>query len=233
VIDIHCHILHGIDDGPDHFEESVEMARIAYADGIRKIVATPHIKDSLIPLEAIESKIYALSKRLSGRKIDVRLFRGADVRIRQDAASLLPYTINGTQYILTEFPHTYLPRNAGEILFGLMLEGLHPILTHPERNLAVLMNPDILFDLLQPGISVQITAGSLTGDFGPDIRACAAYLLRKGIVSFIATDAHSPTERRPVLSAGVKDAGKIVGDEKAIRMVTENPERVLQGLPLQ
>jgi protein-tyrosine phosphatase len=232
VIDIHCHILPGIDDGPEHPDESVEMARIAFSDGITKIVATPHIKDILHPANSIGEKIAALSAQLAEKNIPVQIFRGADVSVLLDVSLLQCYTINSTPYILIEFPHTHLPRNAVELLFRLMTSGFRPIITHPERNLSVLTNPDLLFELLHTGISVQITAGSLTGDFGVDIRECALYLMKKGVVSFIATDAHSSRERRPVLSEGLKVAERIVGKEKALHMVTVNPELVLQGRPL-
>jgi protein-tyrosine phosphatase len=232
VIDIHCHILPGIDDGPEDPDESVEMARIASLDGITKIVATPHIKDMRHPASSIEKKIAVLNAQLTEKNIPVQIFRGADVSAMLDVSLLQCYTINGTQYILIEFPHTHLPRNSGEILFRLMMNGFHPIITHPERNLSVLTNPKLLFELLHTGISVQITAGSLTGDFGVDIQECALYLIKKGVVSFIATDAHSSSERRPVLSEGVKAAERIIGKEKALHMVTVNPERVLQGRPV-
>jgi protein-tyrosine phosphatase len=232
VIDIHCHILPGIDDGPDDIEESLEMARIASHDGITKIVATPHIKESLHPAEFIREKVADLNDRLAELEIPVTIFQGADVSSQVDISFFRNYTINGTRYILIEFPHIYLPRNSKEILFSLITRGFQPIITHPERNLSVLNNPKALLEILDEGILIQVTADSITGRFGIDIQECAFYLLKKGTVDLIATDAHSSQRRRPILSAGVKKAAGLIGAKKAARLVEENPERILQDEPI-
>jgi protein-tyrosine phosphatase len=229
VIDIHCHILPGIDDGPQHIDESLEMAKIASLDGITTIVATPHIKEPPYPPEDIETKVAALNDRLTEKGIPVTVLQGADVSSTVDISSLHAYTINRTRYILIEFPHLYLPGNAKEIIFRLMMHGYRPIITHPERNLSILENPKLFLELLDTGLLVQITADSLTGAFGLDIRDCALYFLKKGVVNFIATDAHSSRERRPELSGAVKIAARILGKEQADRLVTLNPGNVVQG----
>ena len=200
MIDIHCHILPGIDDGPKHIDESLEMAKIASRDGITTIVATPHIKEPLYPSEDIGIKVAALNDLLTEKGIPLSVLQGADVSSSVDVSLLHAYTINRTRYILIEFPHLYLPGNAKDIIFRLMMHGYRPIITHPERNLSILGNPKLFFELLDTGLLVQITADSLTGAFGLDIRECASYFLKKGIVHFIATDAHSSRERRPELS---------------------------------
>jgi protein-tyrosine phosphatase len=229
VIDIHCHILPGIDDGPKRIEESIEMAKIAALDGITTIVATPHIKEPPCPPEVIETKVAALNHHLTEKGIPLNILQGADVSSTVDVSSLHGYTINKTRYILIEFPHLYLPGNAKEIIFRLMMHGYRPIITHPERNLSILGNPKLLFELLDTGLLVQITADSLTGAFGLDIRECASYFLKKRVVNFIATDAHSNRERRPELSGAVKVAARILGKEQADRLVTLNPGHVVQG----
>lgn len=104
--------------------------------------------------------------------------------------------------------------------------------THPERNLSIMKNPNLLFELREAGSFIQITAGSLTGTFGVDMQECALYLLKRRVVSFIATDAHSSHQRRPILSGGLKVAERIIGKEKAALLVTVNPEAVLAGRPL-
>jgi len=229
VIDIHCHILPGIDDGPRHIDESLEMAKIASLDGITTIVATPHIKEPPYPPEDIEAKVAALNDRLTEKGIPVTILQGADVSSMVDVSLLHCYTINKTPYILIEFPHLYLPGNAKEIIFRLMMHGYRPIITHPERNLSILGNPALFFELLDTGMLVQITADSLTGAFGLDIRECAAYFLKKGVVNFIATDAHSSRKRRPELSGAVQAASRIIGKDQALRLVTLNPGNVVQG----
>lgn len=229
MIDIHCHILPGIDDGPKHIDESLEMAKIASLDGITTIVATPHIKEPLPPAEDIEIKVAALNDRLTEKGIPLSVLQGADVSSSVDVSSLHAYTINRTRYILIEFPHLYLPGNAKDIIFRLMMHGYRPIITHPERNLSILENPKLFLELVDAGLLVQITADSLTGAFGLDIQECASYFLKKGVVNFIATDAHSSRERRPELSGAVKIAARILGKEQANRLVTLNPGNVLQG----
>ncbi len=232
MIDIHCHILHDIDDGPYNIEESIEMAKIAHLDGITSIVATPHIKDTLIPPEIIQDRIDKLQSRLYQENVPVRILKGADVNVGIPPAFLNDYTINGTKYILFEFPHTHMPANARDLIFKAIIRGLHPIITHPERNPSVIKNPNLIVDLADSNTFIQITAGSLIGDFGPYAKHCAIHLLRLGVVHFIASDAHSSTWRKPVLSDGVKVAEKIVGTDAVYRMVMTNPHFVINGSPL-
>lgn len=232
MIDLHCHILPGIDDGPADINISIEMARIAAADGITTIVATPHVKERMHPASEIGERIAELNERLDALNIPVRILPGADVYALLDPALLHPYTINNTDYILIEFPHSHLPKNAKEVLFRLIMAGFLPIITHPERNPSIIRNPELLFDLLGSGALVQITADSLAGTFGPEKQACARYLLQHDVVQFIATDAHSSQYRRPILSAGLKNATKIIGKEKAQRLVSLYPEAVISGRPV-
>jgi protein-tyrosine phosphatase len=232
MIDIHCHILPGIDDGPSSIDESVAMAEIASRDGIRTIVATPHVNDLSVSSECIGQEVELLNRRLSELGVDVRILKGADVKATIDPRFLKEYTINNTDYILLEFPLSYLPINATEIIFKMLTSGFRPIITHPERNYSVLRKPDVLLGILDSGVLVQITSESLTGAFGPEAKECARYLLKSGAVSFIASDAHSSTLRPPVLSEGIRVAEKTLGRSEALRLVTTNPEAVLSGLPL-
>jgi protein-tyrosine phosphatase len=232
MIDLHCHILPGIDDGPSDMQTSIDMARIAAEDGIETIVATPHIKEIQHSTVKLHTLVQQLNNHLEHQNIPVNVLLGADVFALLNPSCLKDYTINNSRYILTEFPHNYLPSNSREILFSLAIQGLCPIITHPERNLAIMKKPDLLLDMLYGNVLVQITAGSLTGEFGRDEQACASYLLRKEAVHFIATDAHSTDFRRPVLSEGLKHAGKIIGKERAKKLVWDNPEAVLNDQPL-
>ncbi len=232
MIDIHCHILPGVDDGAADLVEAVKMAKIALADGIARIVATPHIREPLIDRQSLSICNEMLTRRLEKKLIPVDIFLGGEVSVYLDSSVFNLYTINGTKYILIEFPYGHLPQNTGETLFNLTVNGFLPIIAHPERNASILKKPDILLNLLHMRVLVQITAGSITGMFGPDTRACARFLLQKGVVSFIASDAHSAGHRRPVLSKGVQAAGKIIGRENALKLVTTNPEAMLAGEPI-
>jgi protein-tyrosine phosphatase len=164
--------------------------------------------------------------------VPVDILYGADAYALLPPKDLKDYTINHTRFILIEFPYTHIPFNARDILFNLALQGLTPIITHPERIPTVINNPETLFSLLTGDVYVQITADSLTGNFGKKIQKCACFLLKKGAVHFIASDAHSAKIRRPGLSEAVSVAEKIVGKEKARMLVEDNPFAVITGKPL-
>ena len=232
MIDLHCHILPGIDDGPVDMQTSIDMAKIAAEDGIETIVATPHIKNVLHSTVKLLELVSQLNIHLESQNIPVKVLLGGDVFALIDPSRLKDYTINNSRYILIEFPYNYMPSNTKEILFSLALQGVWPIITHPERNLAIIKKPSLLFDMLYGNVLVQITAGSLTGEFGRDEQACASYLLQKEAVHFIATDAHSTGFRRPVLSDGLNVARKIIGEERAKKLVWDNPSAVLKDEPI-
>jgi protein-tyrosine phosphatase len=232
MIDLHCHILPDIDDGPKTFDESVAMARMAAADGIAVIVATPHLNEKLYDPVEIGRRVSWLNHLLRTSKIPVSILAGADVSVVFRPGQVQGFTINDTEYILVEFPHTHLPKNATDILAQFVDNGYKPIITHPERNPSISANPKLLLDLLDEHRYVQVTAGSLTGDFGQAAQQCAQHLLRAGVVDVIATDAHSTSYRKPQLSLGVKAAAEIVGAEAAQRMVFGTPVKIISGLAL-
>ncbi len=229
MIDIHCHILPNLDDGPKTIESSLEMARQAAEDGIHTIVATPHVKSPYLSPEEIQHSISIFQNRLDSEKIPIKILYGGDVDALSGPERIQHYTINHTPYVLVEFPHTHWPAQVHEILYDLISIGLIPIITHPERNPGILRKPKRLLSLLDTNIKVQITADSLTGQFGDDCEACARFLIKKGAVAFLATDAHSPEYRRPLLSKGLKVATKILGKQKAFELVEDNPAAVIEG----
>ena len=230
MIDIHCHILPGIDDGPSQLSESVRMAEIAVADGIHTIVATPHLNDAFHPdMLLIREKVDRLNNALQEKNIPITILPGADVASHMPLTLLPEFTLTKTAYILIEFPYSHLPRTAKDTIFKVLVSGLKPIITHPERNPSIIADPNLLFQLLDSNVHVQITADSLTGAFGRDAEDCAVYLLKKGAVDIIASDAHSADYRKPILSKGLRIAEKIVGREKAHMLVCDNPAAVIAG----
>ncbi|MGE4545744.1 MAG: tyrosine-protein phosphatase [Pedobacter sp.] len=232
MVDIHCHILPGIDDGAATLSDSLKMARIAAEDGISHIVATPHIKGDIHSPAFLDEQVQQFNEKLQGKFVSPQILRGADVSSVLPPKLIACYTINNGPYFLLEFPHSHLPRNANEIVFKILLAGLQPIITHPERNPSIVRDPELLFRLVDAGCLVQVTAGSLTGNFGADARDCAIYLLKKHRVHFLATDAHSPTYRLPVLSPAVEEAAAIIGTSAALDLVTTNPFAVIAGRPI-
>ena len=233
MVDIHCHILPAIDDdGPARLEDVLEMARIAVADHIRQIVATPHVKNVVHSPESIRERVAWFNEELRKEGIGLEILPGAEVSSILNTSILRDHTLNGTDYVLLEFPHSHLPQNARQIVFDALMAGLIPIIPHPERNPSVVRRPELLIDLVEAGALVQVTAESLVGGFGPEARACAVHLLKNKVVHALATDAHSPTWRRTVLSGGVQEAAKIIGESAARRLVTTNPAAIIAGKAL-
>lgn len=240
MIDLHCHILPGLDDGPRTIDESVEMCRIAYADGVRTIVATPHFCPGRFehPHEQIKEKIGELQAALRAARIVLDVLPGADVAITPELDGHLEkyayLTINGAgRYFLAEFPHTAVPPHWEAFLYTFLRRGIVPIITHPERNGWFLSRPDALVPFVNAGGLVQITAMSIQGVGGEESRRCAVHLLKSGLAHVIATDAHSATERKPLLSEAVAIAGQLLGQEQARRMVVDTPRAILAGSPIR
>jgi protein-tyrosine phosphatase len=232
MIDLHCHILPDIDDGPKTLNESMAMARMAAADGIAVIVATPHVNEKLYDPVEITRRVSLLNLQLRKEDIPLTIMPGADVSVVFKPAQVQGFTINDTEYILVEFPHSHLPATAKDILSQFVGHGYKPIITHPERNPSISANPELLLNLSGENIYVQVTAGSLTGEFGKKAQQCAQYLLRAGVVDVIATDAHSAKYRKPILSKGMQAAAEIVGLPEAQRMVFGTPVKIISGLSL-
>lgn len=229
MIDIHCHILPGIDDGATSVAESIEMARIACNDGIKAVVATPHVFESNPSAEHIKSEVKKLGIELKNNGLNLKITSGAEIAYPAALSNLDSYGINGTRNIIVEFPHSYLPINSGLYIKEMISKGYYPIIAHPERNPAVLKSPDKLFELIEKGASVQITSSSLAGDFGRDTQALSVYLLKKNAVHFIASDSHGIKGRKPVISNGLKYARKFLTEKEILRLVYENPLKVLEG----
>lgn len=236
MIDIHAHVLPNLDDGARSLEEAVEMGRIAVADGIREMVATPHATELGAlpsPLEDARSRLAGLQRALHETGIPLTLHLGAEVNLVPDLPALLA---EGRLFPLGQGPYVLIhwdthPVHAEEVLFALQLRGYVPIIAHPERSLAVEQDPEFLARLVERGALCQITAASIAGGFGPRVKALAEQLLRRRLVHFIASDAHSAERlyRAPYLAEGVEAAARVVGWDTAEAMVTTWPEAVLRG----
>ena len=226
MIDIHCHILPGLDDGADRLKTSLAMAAMAVRDGITTVIATPHTDGVIVNQKVVQQAVDRLNTELANRGIELKVVAGYEIPAEL-VCGLQSLTIGDTPYILVEFPHQYLPEDAAETLYTLVQAGRKPIIAHPERNGSVLRNPDLLRELVAVGGMVQLTAASVTGDFGPDILHCANYLLRNQLVHFLATDSHSPTFRKPVLTPARKAAARLIGREEADKLVIDNPKAIL------
>ena len=236
MIDLHTHLLPDWDDGAATWDDFNAMAAIARGDGIRTVVLTPHVfrltrhGDDFGLLEQRFARAAGAEKATG-----LRICRGAEVFLQPAVGSVLRerrLTINGSDYFFVEFPEDTLPPNVGEVLFKIMLEGFTPVISHPERNAVFRERPELLFDLILRGCLAQVTAKSLTGGFGPETKRAAGLFLKHNLVQVIASDAHDARSRPPVLSAAVEEAGRAVGADKALAMVTEIPRAVLDNKAL-
>jgi protein-tyrosine phosphatase len=235
VIDLHCHLLPGIDDGSPDLATSLAMAEIAVADGIVTTACTPHILPGVYANTAagIRAAVAALAKALAEAEIPLDLTVGADVHVdpalvANIKAGKVP-TISGSRYLLLEPPHHVLPPRFEEFTFGLAAAGIVPIITHPERLKWIEGHYDIMQRLAGRGILMQITAGSLTGRFGGRARYWAERMLDERIVDLLATDAHDTTRRPPRLSEARELVAKRCGDEAAAALVGTNPLAILRN----
>lgn len=233
MLDLHCHLLPGIDDGPPDLETSLAMARMAADDGIRVAACTPHIYPGLYENTAtgIRTAITALQRELDERDIRLHLVQGADVHLQPDLvdsihADRVP-TLAGSRYLLLEPPHHVAPPRFEESLFQLQTAGFVPVITHPERLTWI----DDHFAMFQrachAGIWMQITAGSLTGRFGRQARYWGERLLDEGMVHILATDAHDILQRPPLLAEGREAALRRVGAQEAGHLVFTRPQGIV------
>jgi len=258
MIDLHAHILPSLDDGAKTIEESIQMCWVSYRDGVRTIVATPHFLPGIYKNDrsTILSKVNELNEAI--RKLGVessefgaqspdtitqrfnnsidalKILPGSDVHFSSDILQRYEtgeiVTVNNQgRYLMVEFAFQGIPYQAEEVLFQLLAKEIIPIISHPERNFEIGQRPKRYYEMIRMGCLGQVTAMSLTGEFGPGIKRNAERLLSKRLIHIIASDAHSIDGRTPILTAGVKAAGKIVGEEEAHKMVTEYPQAILEG----
>lgn len=236
MIDLHCHLLPGIDDGAKDLATSLEMARVAVADGIHTIACTPHIYPGLYENDAagIRRGIAALQRELDHAGIALKLVEGADVHLTPDLvagikADRIP-RLNRTRYLLLEPPHHVAPPRFEEQVFNLQAHGFVPLITHPERLTWIEDNYPMFLRLARAGAWLQITAGALTGRFGRRPKYWSQRLLDEGPVHIIASDAHSVHRRPPLLAEAQVAAARQVGDNEAWALVRERPQAVLKNL---
>jgi protein-tyrosine phosphatase len=238
MIDIHHHLLWGLDDGSISFENSIAMAKMAVADGITHVVCTPHANEQY-PYEpqVVTEKIASLQSALSREGVNLKLGQGSDFHMSydniQDAkADPARFSINGHGYLLIELPDYGISRNLSETLYQLRLAGLTPILTHPERNATLQADHQRMAEWLRGGLLVQVTAGSVTGHMGKTAQRSAQMMLANRWVHFIATDAHNVTSRPPKMREAHDLIAETYNPEYAHALCVGNPLAVFMGKSL-
>ena len=238
--DLHAHILPGVDDGAKTHEDTIEMARVAAEQGTKVILTTPHRKDITEnwSVQHIQGLLSEINGKLKSEGIDLTMLQGMenhlDFDLPDEIANGRALPMNGTQYILVEMPFFGRPNYIEDVLFRIQVQGLIPVLAHPERIEAFQRDPALLASFVERGMLSQITAGSVLGYFGGKAQKFTNELLRRRLAHIIASDTHFPGgPRSPKLVPGMEAAAKIVGLERARAMVVDTPKAILDGLPLE
>lgn len=236
MIDLHCHLLPGIDDGSKDLEMSLEMARIAIADGIETTACTPHIYPGLYENDGagIRRQVAKLAEQFAEREIPLSLTFGADIQMVPELLSGLTSgsmpTINGSRYFLFEPPHHTVPVRFTELLFDTLTAGYVPVITHPERLTWLDEEHYPWFtDAARSGAWIQLTSGAVIGRFGKRAKYWSERFLGDGMVHLLATDAHEPQHRPPILSEGRQAAEQWLDPEEVERLVLQRPQAILDN----
>ena len=237
MIDIHHHCLPRVDDGPREWDEAVEMCRMALAEGIETIVATPHVlrgRWKAVSIPELTMRLDGLRSRVGNQPrlvLGSEYFFGHDiVEVLEAGNAIVP--LAGSRYVLIELAANNVPPMIEQPFYRLQLAGWIPVIAHPERNLVFQRQPEVLVSLVHLGAKMQITAGSLLGEFGAEAKNAAETFLRRRIVHFAATDAHNLTKRPPRILAATAALANLAGAEVAAALTHGNPLAVLENRPL-
>jgi protein-tyrosine phosphatase len=235
MIDVHHHLIYGLDDGPRDFETSCAMIDAAIANGITHIVATPHSNDRWAYQPDVNRERLAEIEAYAAGRITLGI--GCDFHLSYDNiqtqfADPTRFSINGLRYLLVEFPDYGIQPSIGETLHEFVASGVTPIITHPERNATLQAKPEMMAEWIRNGCIVQVTAGALLGRFGSKAEAAAHLLLQRNWVTVLASDAHNLTSRPPNLGDGHAALAKQYGSEVADRLCIHNPRAIFYGQPL-
>ena len=235
MVDIHLHILPGVDDGSPSMESSLEMAQLALESGVQAVIATPHCnlpEEICLNAKSVQVHVAELRRALEQAEIPLQVYGGMEIFGTPHTAQRLQRgqlcTLAGSRYPLIEFPFEDYARTATEILDSVLQLGLRPIVAHPERYRYTQSNPRLINLWVEMGCLLQINRGSLFGRFGRHAEALAHGLLERNFVSFVASDAHSPTARTPWLRDAAEFLLREYPKEVAWALLEENPRRVLQ-----
>lgn len=235
MIDLHCHILHGIDDGAQTIEDSLHMAKQAVSEGIHTIVATPHHQNGKYINEKNEivQQVKRLNTYLLQENIPLTILPGQESRIYgeiiKDYQNGKILTLNQTgKYLFIELPSSQVPNFTEKLIYDIQSEGLTPIIVHPERNSRLIEDPDILYNLINKGVLTQVTASSLTGRFGKKIKKFSMELIEANLTHMVASDAHNISGR----NFHMQEASDLISAEYGIDMLylfQENADAVING----
>ena len=232
MIDIHSHILPGLDDGSKSWDMTLQMCRLAIRDGITHMVATPHADDTYAySRERVEELVAQLENKVSDQ---LTFSVGCDFHLSfeniEDAlARPIHYTIASKQYLLVELSDYGIPPTINDALLRLQAAGMVPVITHPERNAILQRRPERVLEWVEAGCLVQVTASAVTGFWGETVQRIAMWLLENDAVHVLASDAHDDKHRKPILSQARDAVAKSFGADRAKALVQDNPASIVCG----
>jgi protein-tyrosine phosphatase len=235
MIDLHCHMLPGIDDGAKTMEEAVNMAKYAVEQGIRKCILTPHIQPGCYDndSENIRLVYQAFKEELERQGIPLEIKMAAEVRVCGELPLMIgqnkiPFLgqWDDKQVILLEFPHDHIPVGAEKLAQWLLAQNIIPLIAHPERNQAIVRQPDRIMPFVVMGCLLQVTASSVSGLFGETTQNCALRLIENNLITVMASDAHNLHKRQPSMVRPAEILKSLIGEERTFELVTANPERI-------
>ncbi len=237
MIDLHSHILPGVDDGARSIKESLEMARVAFSDRIRTIVATPHLFRRNYPqtnFGIIHKKIDELREALAENNIEIEILRGAEVHVSHNIIDEIKVhredlLLNKGSYLFVEFPSEHVFSGVKDVFFKIMNEGITPIIAHPERNSDFSRRPYLLYELIQMGALSQVNSGSFSGIYGREAELSVFRFLKLNLIHLIASDAHSVNRIPPRLSKARERVRLVSGEKIAWSLVKDNPQAILDN----
>lgn len=233
MIDIHCHIVSGLDDGSKSLEQSIEMAKIASNDGIRKIINTSHyhLDSKFVVGKEIEEKVNNFNNILKEQGIDLEILIGNELYYTNELMNRIDeldfYSLNKSKYILIEFSPSNFPDNIEDIIYEFKIRNYIPILAHVERYEKIVKDPNKIYEYIKAGALIQINSNSITGKSGKEIQNICNILIRNNMVHFVATDAHSSNSRKPVLNNSYKYVEDKLGKQKAKEIFYDNPQKLI------
>jgi len=238
MIDLHSHLLPGIDDGAQSMAEALELAAHAVACGTTHMVCTPHLHPGRYSNTAtsIALSVRKFAAALAQAGIPLQVSAAAEARFDSDLVTLakrneLPFVgeWKGRQVLLLEFPHSEIPAQADKLTNWMLKNNIQPLIAHPERNKGVMANYKRINPFLEQGCLLQVTAGSLAGQFGPTAKELAEFLLLSNHIIILASDAHDMKNRPPNLLPGLEQAIRLIGEAAARKLVEDNPWRMAHG----
>lgn len=234
-IDIHSHFLYGVDDGPETLDTSLRMLRFAASSGVKAAVATPHVLNNQSPqwIDTVISHFHETVRAVITERLDIELFLGAELFFQYGLDNLIDWPIGSYRgmgaYFLVETPMNQYPRHFAPVLSKLRSAGKRPVFAHPERITPLVGDVNTITALVSDGILIQVTSGSLLGEFGRKVSSFTWELLERNLVHAVASDAHDVSDRPFNLAAASAAVTDRFGEETADRLFFHNPRRILFG----